>query len=122
MADRKSDDDLLDDLFAEARTDPRLTVSDDLMARVLADAEALQPQPEPMPRLSVSPQASFWSVLLSALGGWRGAGGLAFATMAGLWVGINATTLAPDAAALLGDDSYYLAQLGESVAFDFEEG
>ncbi|GGH55756.1 hypothetical protein GVY41_11680 [Frigidibacter albus] len=54
------------------------------LARVLAEAEAVQAgriAPAPPPRQGI------WAGVLSALGGWGGAGGLATATIAGVWLG-----------------------------------
>lgn len=62
--------------------------SDDLMARILGDAEAVQAatavtaaQPP-----SVRP-AGILAAFLAALGGWPAVAGLASAAMAGVWIG-----------------------------------
>ncbi len=105
----------LEDLFATARTDCAWT-PDRLMARVMADAEAVLQaravsvaRPGAM-RSGVLPQ------LMQALGGWGGIGGLLTASFAGLWLGLagvagdfglgsgtssTAPDLAPDAYAML---------------------
>jgi len=91
------------------------------LVRVLAEAEAVQAErmaPAPQPRQGI------WAGLLSALGGWGGAGGLATATMAGVWLGFAGVQgsgtltafLAADEAAitleLIPDfDSFALAEL-----------
>lgn len=59
------------------------------MARVLADAYALQPQPQPV---SAQPSAApGWRVrltaALSAFGGMGATAGLVTATLAGIWIG-----------------------------------
>ena len=81
-----ADSNELDLLFAEAREATR--PSDDLVARVLADAAreqaALSKPPATQQR---SATARGW---FSALGGWFGASGLVAATMAGLLVGVYA--------------------------------
>ena len=82
---------MLDDLFAQAR---QLAPVPDaaLTARVLADAA----RPVPVPR----PPQSFWA----QLGGWPALGGLATATIAGIWIGIASPSVVADyAAALLGE-------------------
>jgi hypothetical protein len=56
--------------------------SDALMARVLADAEALQPRSAPPPRSDGA-----WAEVWRLLGGWPAAAGLAAAGVAGLWIG-----------------------------------
>jgi hypothetical protein len=74
-------DDLLDDLFAQARQ-LEAVPSDALIARVLADAA--QPHGKPA---SVA-QPGLWSRVFDMLGGWPAVSGLAAATVAGLWIGM----------------------------------
>lgn len=84
-------DNMLDDLFAEAR---RISppVGGDLMARVLADAAAAQAP------------ARLWTRLFEMLGGWPALGGLAAATVAGVWIGVSPPAPVADlTAALLGE-------------------
>ncbi len=79
---------ILDVLFDERRAEDVAPPSDALMARMMADASAAladaaqEATPVGIPRRS--PIAGLWA----ALGGWLGAGGLAAATLTGLWVGI----------------------------------
>ena len=88
--------DMLDDLFAEVRSvapEP----SEDLIARVLADAVAPLPKP-------VVPPPSLFTRALDLIGGWPAAGGLVAATMTGLWVGVAPPAAVEDlTASLLGD-------------------
>ncbi len=116
----KFDDDMLDDLFAAARTDSRATPSPDLLARVLQEAEGLQvAEPTPVP-----PQRrSLWAALVAAVGGWPALSGVAMAGVAGVWIGVAAgATLMEDT---LGLDIYgetaqsYLSDLDDIYAFDF---
>lgn len=81
------DIDELEAAFAAARGAE--TPSDDLVARVLADAAAVQAgtRANHSPAPSPGDQMTGW---LSAIGGWLGAGGLATATAAGLVIGISA--------------------------------
>lgn len=58
--------------------------SDAFMERILHDAARAQPQPAPVRRVA---RQSIWARLAGMLGGWQGLGGLATATVAGLWVG-----------------------------------
>lgn len=51
------------------------------MARVLADAQAARPEPAPVRG------PGLLSRIGDLLGGWQGLGGLATATVAGLWFG-----------------------------------
>ncbi len=119
MADKSMRDYELDALFEAAAKDAAQTPSADLMARVLADAEAMQPTPAalvpgPLPRRGML------AGIVSALGGWPSLGGLAAATMAGLWIGFSATPDAlPDGLAALveGGSTEYLAYLDTSYAY-----
>jgi hypothetical protein len=75
----------LDDLFAECRAETPAP-SDALMARVLGDAQALQPDapglaaPAPVPE-----RLTFWDML----GGWPALSGIAAAGVVGVWFGIS---------------------------------
>lgn len=77
----------LDAILAAART-AGADASEDFLARVLADAYAMQPQPTAVVAV---PAASGWRARLvaslSALGGMGAAAGLATATLAGVWIG-----------------------------------
>jgi hypothetical protein len=80
-------DALIDALFVEARAEA--APGADLLARILDDAYRLQPvAPAPGP---VRRGGGWFGDLADALGGWRGAGGLATATVAGLWIGLSDT-------------------------------
>jgi len=70
----------LDDLFAQVRQP--VAVPADLMARVLADADAAQPVSAPrLPQTGLL--AGFWA----AIGGFGGVAGLSSAAVAGAWIG-----------------------------------
>ncbi|OYX42261.1 MAG: hypothetical protein B7Z02_12605 [Rhodobacterales bacterium 32-67-9] len=88
MTDPDRDDEFLEGFFRAAR-DARPEPSEALMARILADAEAEMPRaPEPMPvTRPAGGGAGTLSWIAAAVGGWRGIGGLATATVAGLWLG-----------------------------------
>ncbi|CUH53216.1 hypothetical protein [Shimia marina] len=89
MAD-KFDDDMLDDLFAAARSDVRVAPDPDLMARVLADAEAVQASwaRDDAGACAEASTPSLWQGILSALGGWGSLSGVAMAGVAGVWIGV----------------------------------
>lgn len=81
MTDDKLNEDELNAVFEAAARD-RPVPSPDWLARVVADAdrERIAPRTAPLP--------SIWAQLSAILGGWRGVGGLALASAAGLWIGI----------------------------------
>lgn len=86
-------DDDLEALFAEARG-LRPVPADDLMARLLADG--LREMPRPAASVPARPG---WRDWVRALGGWPTIGGLAAASVVGVWIGAappdGLSTLAP---------------------------
>jgi hypothetical protein len=73
----------LEGLFAAAR-ERRPELPDDLMARILADAQVVAAEREaPRP----VPARGRWRAWLAELGGWPVVGGLVASTVAGLWIG-----------------------------------
>ena len=123
MAEQQNMDNLLDDLFAEAKSDTAMIPSDDFMARVLADAETLQPEVVPI-AAPVKPRGLLQS-LFDTIGGWQGTGGLVAATMASVWIGFSgAENLTVDGlqAMVSGDTEFYLSDLGGDFSFDIGEG
>lgn len=72
----------LEDLFAAGRAEAAPSAA--FMARIEAEALALQPQR----RGDAAPPRAF-AVVLQAIGGWRGAGGLAMAMLVGFWIGVS---------------------------------
>ncbi len=86
MTDHTSEETALGDLFAEAREAP-VAPPAALMARIHEDAKRLQPAP---PRLaSKKPAPARWRDIWQGLGGWPAFSGLATATVAGIWLGVN---------------------------------
>ena len=79
-----SDEKLLDDLFEEVVRD-RVEPSDELMSRILADAEDLQP----VAQVAVVSPPTLWSRAMASIGGWPALSGLAAAGVAGLWIGLT---------------------------------
>lgn len=101
------DDDLLEAVFAAARADmanapDELAPSDDLLNRIMLDADAVLAGPDietaqPAPQSRAQPKRSaLRTILAEVFGGWPTFAGLAAATVTGLWIGV-----APPAA--LGD-------------------
>lgn len=82
MADMR-DDDL--ELFFEAGRADAPVPSQELMARIMADAEANMPPAAPV--VQAAPKAGLFAGLLAAIGGWPAMAGLATATVAGIWIG-----------------------------------
>ena len=107
----------LDGLFAAARAQVP-GPSDDLMARVLADAQAEQATlAVTAARPTVRPAGRF-EQMFRVLGGWPAMGGLATASVVGLWLGINPPVplqavsggyLSPDVTAFMIDTSAEIA-------------
>jgi hypothetical protein len=81
----RPNDDFLEDLFARAQK-TGATPQDDLVARVLADADAVQAGLRSQRARPASP--GLWARILDALGGWPAVSGLAAATVAGVWIGV----------------------------------
>jgi hypothetical protein len=78
----------LDGFFAAARDVPPV-VSEDFMARILADALAELPPAPVLAALPVKPERGWIANLLGVIGGWPAAAGLATATVAGLMIGMG---------------------------------
>ncbi|MGC1495879.1 MAG: hypothetical protein WA790_08720 [Sulfitobacter sp.] len=94
----KSNSDMVDieleNLFAQARATPP-QIPDGLMARVVADAENMQP----------TPARKSWQDWLRAIGGAPGLGGLVTASVFGFWLGVSPPENLPDLAGqVLGQD------------------
>jgi hypothetical protein len=75
----------LDKLLQDARVPTQ--VSDDLMARILADAQRVQPVPQPFGRPMPARKAGFWHELTDFFGGRGVVAGLASVACAGIYLG-----------------------------------
>lgn len=76
----------LDGLFAQAASQAPVP-SASLLARIEADAQAMQPRPAAAVRVAAKPRG--WGFLLAdVLGGTRGMAGLTLAAASGLWIGV----------------------------------
>jgi hypothetical protein len=96
-----SDD--LDDLFAQAKTGT-MEPSGDLMARVLADAARVQPQPQTARRSEPTRNLGVWAGLAALFGGGGALAGLGSAAVAGLFIGfVQPTSLTALADAWSGE-------------------
>ncbi|WP_093996181.1 hypothetical protein [Octadecabacter ascidiaceicola] len=80
-----TDDKMLEAAFAQART-PDVMPSEDALNRIMMDADSVLAAPTPVKR---RPKQGIGVMILEAIGGWTAFGGLATATVAGLWIGIS---------------------------------
>lgn len=78
------DTDKLESTFAQARR-AEVPVSDSLMDRIMMDADMVLAEKAPV---AARPRQGFGAMLLDVIGGWTSMGGLAAATVAGLWIGV----------------------------------
>lgn len=86
--DKEMTDAELDRLFAEA-SDAGAVPSADLLARVMADADAVADARD-APQTPPAPVRRGWlESLLGVIGGWPAMAGLATATVAGVWIGYS---------------------------------
>ena len=106
---------LLDEMADLPVPDP----SPDLMARVLADAEAHLPPPG-----GVLARVPWWRQIVADIGGWGAVSGLVAATATGFFIGLGALdAMGVDALWTLGYEDYYDANLGlDAFGWAFEEG
>ena len=95
--------------------------SGDLMARVMADADAVQAQIlTPLPKARVSAL----SRVMDVIGGWPTLAGMATAGMAGVWIGVAqpAALLEGSQTLLYGDANAALVDLDPSFGFSDLDG
>ena len=98
-----SDMDHLEDLFAAARSEPA-QLPQALQAAMLADAQQVQQDRAKAmvpggSKMGLHPQklpARLWQQFTSAVGGWPALGGLAVASLCGLWIGLAPPSFLPD--------------------------
>lgn len=88
----------LDALFASARGSD-VQPSQALMARVMADAQAMQPKPVPVVRTAAVRKTGFWAGLAALFGGGGVLAGLGTVAMAGFYIGF----VQPDTVLALAD-------------------
>lgn len=110
------DNDPLEMFFDAARREAQLP-SDDLMARIEADAVAeLDARAAPV----AVAKTRGWRAVLDALGGWQAGAGLATAAALGLVLGVSVPDLSLDAATFL-TDGYEIGDLAPGYGFEFLE-
>ncbi|WP_298298961.1 hypothetical protein [uncultured Litoreibacter sp.] len=116
--DKDLSDAALDAMFDEARThDP--APSPDLLARIAADAATVQREVEAP---AVEPPRTFFGQVLEVLGGWPTVGGLATATVAGLYIGMAQPGLVGLEAELADGTDFVTSALLPGDDLFFEEG
>ena len=96
---RPLDEAQLDALFFAAAQD-RPTPSDDLMARIMADAEAEIAAASIPAAVTSAPRQGWLASVIATIGGWPAAAGLATAAVTGLMIGL----VPPDSLLELADD------------------
>ncbi len=119
MSKKDNFDKELSGLFEVSRYIPP-TPSDSLLARVMADATAVQAGFAPAPVAARPRGMGLWRELLRALGGWPAMGGLATAAVAGVWLGAFPPSFLPDAtdAYIELTEGAYLIDTTPVLAFD----
>lgn len=113
MSDKDRDTEL--EAFFGAARDTAPVPGDDLVARVLADAAAVQPRQQRIAR----PARQSW---FRALGGWPSLAGLATATIAGVTIGVADPATVGDLAFYGLGDGYDFSTLGDGFNLGFEDG
>ncbi len=78
-----TDDEMLEAAFAQART-PDMMPSEALLNRIMMDADSVSA----VAPVAKRPKQKLGAMILDAIGGWTAFGGLATATVAGLWIGV----------------------------------
>ena len=80
-----TDDKALETAFAQART-PDMMPSEAALNRIMMDADSVLAASAPVPKRQ---KQNIGAMILDAIGGWTAFGGLATATVAGLWIGVS---------------------------------
>jgi len=127
--DRRNDMDL--EPFFAATKGRETPLPHPLMARVMADADAVTQSRRAAvhekaqgPRRRRSPGGAMLTRVLAAVGGWPAVAGLASATLAGLWIGVQPPVAVQNLAAGLiaasGADSYLADVMPQPEEFPAE--
>lgn len=86
----------LDELLAAVRY-ARQDIPDDLVGRILTDADRIQANRVASPRVvEERREPGLWRQLLIGLGGWPALGGMAAACATGVWIGMFPPDILPD--------------------------
>ncbi|QQA43650.1 hypothetical protein [Pelagovum pacificum] len=96
----------LDALFDTTRERGTMDAGEAFLARLSADAAAEMPR-----RMEAPPSRGAIGTIWAGIGGWAGFGGLAAATVAGLWIGI---------ASPAGIADFTDSVLGETMTVSFD--
>lgn len=105
----------LDDLLRKA-AQYQPDVPADLMARVLIDADHMQPK-------QVVPRANgFWTTMLDMIGGWPAAGSIAMAGAAGVWIGLTPPVALENVTTAVLGSSQTIELFGEDTLARFADG
>lgn len=122
----------LDDLFAAARHAPPL-MPRSLEAAILQDAADLQQERRAAEGRATGANrrrglSRLWQQFSAAVGGWPALGGLAVASLTGLWIGVAPPSFLPDPAGqvaalatgsgFLADQSYDISLLMSDEVFE----
>ncbi len=124
MTETDRDEIMLNALFDAARKDNRAEPSSNLLARVYADSEIMQPV-EPKVGIERSVQRiGFWTAHRKSFISLYSAIGLSIAAVGGIWIGIlGSTSLMQDGIAvslLSAGQAGYLSEIDTSYAFLLE--
>lgn len=110
----------LDLLLSEAARE-ETALPEGLLQKVMDDAVQMQPQPN----VPTSQRQGTLSRLAAFFGGWPTVGGLAAASCAGFWIGVNPPQYLPDPSELLLGAQAEIASLEDvevsGFGWDFEE-
>lgn len=122
MDDKENGEFGLEAYFAAER-DAATLPSTDLLARIMADADAQIAQAQSV-EVAAVPHRGLFSSLLDAIGGWPSLAGMATATVVGVWVGFSQPAgFDLVAEQLLGvEDTTYLVDLVPAFDTEIEEG
>ena len=117
------DDKILDDMFQAARSEMP-EPSDDLMARVMADADQVAEAWAQAEAGPVATSGGWLRSLLDAVGGWPAASGIVTAGMVGLVVGVSPPQTLSDFAEgyIYGTSDSYLVDPYDGFGFAADEG
>ena len=121
----KTDKTVLSDVELEAFFEAGRTETPEpgpeLMARILADADAeiaaQHPRPSPVAGRARRQSGGFWAALGEAVGGWPALAGMATAAVAGVWFGFAA----PTSLAALTDGLGLLGTSDSELVYELED-
>lgn len=117
MTGAKDKDDWIDALLDDVAQMPVDAAPTQMMSRILADAQAVQPAPGGLRAVA------WWRRALADIGGWASVGGLVAATVTGLAIGLGAFSgVGFDPAVSGWDTSAYATDALSANGWDLEDG